>query len=228
MAFGDPGQQQFENAIMRFRNRGIHLAVGFLMTLRTQVVGNDELNDPGGTDDTTRDHWLGLLEGCDDVRRRITFNPDSLDLKSVVAKAIDATKKIEDAKNPFGGDEIQRGSRGMVALSYDLSGAEPNIPLLSTLELTSATGIAVLGAIDGAIVAWTRLGSRFRSLRITANDSLRMYGAYQELHGIITQFCGSANRLDIAQIDATAEPRGHENAPNRRTEKADPASRVKE
>ena len=75
-----------------------------------------------------------------------------------------------------------------------------------------------LGAIDKAIVAWTRLNSRDRTRFITQTDSMRIYGLYQEIFGFLETFAGDKNRVDVAQLRASDEPRGPENSPNRRTE----------
>lgn len=217
MAVGDPGQEQFRNLIPECRNH--HVAAGLLplMELRLEVTLSEDLKDRGGLDDPSRDHFLQLLAYADKWRRRVTHNPDSADLGDKIAKAIDAAAEIEDAENPFGGDDIQMGATQLYLLPWDFSGVDPNIPLNNQLEM-SGNGLLLLGAIDTAIVSWTRLNSRERSRFITRFDSLRIYGLYQQILAYLQTFAGDENRVDVAQVLATDEPRGPANAPNRKTE----------
>ena len=216
---GDPGQEQFRNAIVTLRNH--HIAAGLqpLMLLRSEIVHSEDLADRGGLDTPSRDHFLQLLAAADRWRRRVTHNPDGMDLGDKIAKAIDAEESIEDAANPFGGDDIQMGATSLYDLPWDFSGTDPNIPVNSQIEM-SGNGLILLGAVDQSIVAWTRLNSRDRSRNITAQDSLRIYGMYQQIYAYLMTFAGDDNRVDVAQVEATDEPRGPANAPNRKTETA--------
>lgn len=218
MPIGDPGQEQFRDAIMEMRNLHIAAGVAPLMLLREEIVGNDDLTDRGGMDDPTRDHFVQLLGNADRWRRRLTHNPDSLPLGDKIAKAINADMVLEDAENPFGGDDIQMASGGLYQLPWALDGSDQNVPLNSVLDMVSQNAIVLLGAVDRSIVAWTRLNSRDRTRFITQKDSMRIYGHYQEIYAFLMTFGGDANRVDVAQVRATDEPRGPENSPNRRTE----------
>ena len=119
-----------------------------------------------------------------------------------------------------GGDDIQMGATGLYDIPWDLSGADVNIPLNSTLVL-SGNGRILLGAVDATIVAITRLNSRDMSHFITKHDSLRIYGLLQQIFTYLMTFAGDENRIDVAQVLPTEEPRGPGNAPNRRTETTD-------
>jgi len=220
MAIGDAGKEQFRDAILEVRN--LHVAAGIapLMLMREELVTNDDFSDRGGMDNSTRDHFLGLLVSADKARRRVTHNPDNLPLGDKIAKAIDAAAVIEDAENPFGGDDIQMPSGNLFQLPWDFSGADPNVPLNSALDIPSSNGVLLLGALDRAIVSWTRLNSRDRTRFITQPDSMRVYGLYQELFAFLMTFGGDENRVDVAQVRATDEPRGPANSPNRKTETA--------
>jgi hypothetical protein len=125
---------------------------------------------------------------------------------------------IELNDSPFGGADIQNQSGGLIDLPFALDGSDPDIPLLSQLKLKSAHALVLLGAIDKAIVAWTRLNSRDRTRFITRFDSMRIYGHYQEILGYLEAFGGDANRVDIAQVLPSEEPLGPGDSPNRRTE----------
>ena len=220
MPIGDPGQEQFRDAIVEMRNLHIAAGVAPLMLMREEVVTNDDLTDRGGMDDPTRDHFLQLLVNCDKWRRRLTHNPDDLPLGDKILKAVNAEEVIEDAANPFGGDDAQMAAGGLFQLPWALDGSDANIPLNSTLDMVSQNGIILLGAIDRAIVAWTRLNSRDRTRFITQMDSMRTYGHYQEIFAFLVTFGGDANRVDVAQVRAADEPRGPSNSPNRKSEAA--------
>ncbi len=220
MPIGDPGKEQFRRAIITLRNLHIAAALSPLMTLRAELLANDELSDRGGFDDPTRDHLIQLLVHCDRWRRRVTHNPDKADLGTKIEQAIQTQATITIGENPFGGDDIQNQSGGLIDLPFALDGSDPDIPLSSQLKLKSTHAIVLLGAIDKAIVAWTRLNSRDRTRFITRFDSLRIYGHYQEILGYLVSFGGDLNRVDVAQVLPSEEPLGPDDSPNRRAESA--------
>ncbi len=218
MPIGAPGQEQFRDAIVEMRNLHIAAGVAPLMLMREEVVTNDDLTDRGGMDDPTRDHFLQLLVNCDKWRRRLTHNPDDLPLGDKILKAVNADEVIEDTDNPFGGDDVQMASGGLYQLPWSLDGTDLNIPLNSIIDMVSQNGIILLGAIDRTIVAWTRLNSRDRTQFITQMDSMRIYAHHQQIFAFLVTFGGDDNRVDVAQVRATDEPRGPGNSPNRLSE----------
>ena len=218
MPAGDPGKEQFRRAITSFRNLHIVAGIKPLLTLRSELIGNDELQDRGGMDDPTRDHLKTHLVHCDRWRRRVTHNPDKEDLGEKIEAAIDVKGKLGDANNPFGGDDIQNASGGLVDLPYPLDGTDVDIPLTSAIVLDSANAVILLGAIDRAIVNWTRMESRNRSRFITRFDSMRIYGEYQQILAFLDAFGGNDNRVDIAQVLPSKEPLGPTDSPNLKSE----------
>lgn len=210
------GKEQFRRAITEFRNLHIIAAIRPLMTMRIEMISNDEFADRGGTDSPTQHHLKMLLLDCDKVRRHVTHNPDKLELGDKIAKAIDPKGTAEIGDNPFGGDDIQNASGGMIDLIWSLDGTDPDIPLLSQLtsKFKTSTGGILLGAIDRTIVNWTRLNSRDRTRFITHGDSMRIYGAYQEILGYIEMYLGDDNRVDVAQVLPSDEPLGPKDSAN--------------
>ncbi|MBX3438721.1 MAG: hypothetical protein KF861_14600, partial [Planctomycetaceae bacterium] len=215
MPIGDPGKEQFRRAVTTLRNLHIAAALSPLCTMRSELLANDELSDRGGFDDPTRDHLIAHLVNCDRWRRRVTHNPDKADLGDKIEKAIDPKATIDVGENPFGGDDIQNQSGGLIDLPYALDGSDPDIPIQSQLKLKSTHAIVLLGAIDKAIVAWTRLNSRDRTRFITRFDSMRVYGHYQEILGYLRSFGGDENRVDVAQVLPSEEPLGPDDSANR-------------
>jgi len=220
MPIGHPGQEQFRRAIVTLRNLHIAAALSPVFTMRAELLANDELSDRGGFDNPTRDHLVKLLVYCDRWRRRVTHNPDNAPLGDKIEKAIDAKAIIDIGDKPFGGDDIQNQSGGLLSLPFALDGSDPDIPLQSQLKLKSTHALVLMGAIDKAIVAWTRLNSRDRTRFITRFDSMRIYGHYQEILGYLTAFGGEENRIDVAQVLPSEEPLGADDSPNRKAERA--------
>ena len=218
-----PGKEQFRRAITEFRNRYIIAGVAPLMILRSEIVANDELSSRGGTDDPTLVHFSNLLLNADKWRRRVTHNPEAADLGSQIQAAIDPNGVVDTGVNPFGGDDIQNLSSGLIDLPWQLDGSDPNIPLMSQLDFDNGAGLILLGAVDGAIVDWTRLNSRDRSLFITRYDSMRIYGSYQAILGYMKSFLGDSNRVDVAQVLPSDEPLGPQDSPNMKGESSESA-----
>lgn len=218
MPIGSPGVEQFSRAIVTIRNLHIAAALSPLITMRQDLCGNDELSDRGGFDNPTRDSLINHLVNCDRWRRRVTHNPDKADLGDKIEKAIDTKAQIDIGDNPFGGDDIQNQSGGLISLPFALDGTDPDIPIQSQMKLKSTHAIVLLGAIDKAIVGWTRLNSRDRTRFITSFDSMRIYGHYQEILGYLNSFGGDTNRVDVAQVLPSEEPLGPDSSPNRRAE----------
>lgn len=215
MPVGDPGKEEFRDAVTKDL-RNLHIAAGLapVMDFRSEVIGNDELNFRGGMDSGTRDHQLRLLLWCDRWRRRVTLNPDPASLEEQVENAIETEIDLTDSENPFAGDNIQNMSGSLYDLPWALDGTNPNIPLVSQLDIKNNQAIVFLGAINRTIVLWTRMNSRGRSKFITRMDSTRIYGNYQELFGFLVAFGGAANMIDIAQMLPTDEPRGPQASSN--------------
>lgn len=220
------GKEQFRRAITQLRNLHIVAALRPLLTMRTELIANDEFLDRGGSDDPTAMNLKNLLIYADKFRRHVTHNPDKLPLGDKIAKAIDPNATAEIGENPFGGDDIQNMSGGVIDLPWRLDGTDPDIPLFSQLtpKFMQSNGVIFLGAIDKCIVNWTRINSRDRTRFITRFDSMRIYGNYQEILGFITMYMGDSNRVDVAQVLPSDEPLGPTDSPNILGESSSPSA----
>ena len=214
MPVGDPGLEQFRRAIITVRNHMIVAGLAPLMLMREEIVTNDDFVDRGGVDTITRDHFLVLLHKCDVMRRHCTYNPSPESLSEVISKAINTELALEIGENPFGGDDIQGMSNGLLDIPWALDGTDVNIPLNSKLVLKSHNARVLLGAVDSAIVTWTRINSRDRSRFITQGDSTRIYGCYQQIFGFLMVFQGDLNRTDVANVLPSDEPLGPADSAN--------------
>lgn len=219
------GKEQFRRMITEFRNKHIIALMRPLLVMRTELIANDEMGARGGTDDPTQTHLMNLLINCDKWRRNLTHNPDKLDLGSKIAKAIDSKATITIGENPFGGDDIQNQSGGIVDLIWAFDGTNPDIPLMSQLKdkFMQAPGGMLLLAIDDALVKMTQLNSKDRTRFITANDSFRVYGSFQEILGAILTYLGDENRIDVAQLLPSEQAQGPSDSPNIKGESAAPS-----
>lgn len=224
MPTGDPGKEQFSRAIVRLRNLHIVAGLQSLILMRQELLGNDELENRGGMDDPTRNHMKSLLVFADRWRRRITHNPEDEDLGKMIEEAIDVAGALVGGGKPFGGDDIQNASGGIINLPFALDGTDSDIPIQSQLKIKSGNALILVGAIDRAIVAWTRLNSRSNSRFITRHDSMRMYGQYQQILAYLDAFGGDENRVDVAQVLPSDEPLGPTDSPNRKGETSNPSS----
>ena len=215
---GAPGKEQFRDAITKYRNRAITIGIRPLVILAEELTNNDEFADRGGADSVTQRHFQQLLHSADLKRRLVTFNPDSQDLGELLVQSSDPNQLLIDQQKPFDGESIQAAALGLTTLPIAVDGTDPNLPLLSTLNMRNGVGLDIYGAVCEAIVCWTRLESRNRSWQLTRTDSLRVYQVYRVINGMIMRLLGDENRVDIASPRATDEPRGVLAAANRLTE----------
>jgi hypothetical protein len=221
MPTGDPGKEQFRRIITQFRNLHIMAALGPLFDFRSEIVANDEFGVRGGLDETTKNHYIEHLLACDRMRRRVTYNPEKTPLGDLIEKAINADLTLTGSTEPFGGDEIQEAPGGLVLLPWSVDGTDANIPLSSQLNFRSQNALVLLGAVDRAVVNWTRLESRLRTSFIYVKDSMRMYGSYVQILEYLKAFAGDSNRVDMASgVRPTEEPQGPTDSPNLKTETA--------
>lgn len=237
MPAGDPGKEQFRDAITTLRNRAIIGYIGQVFNLRNEVLGNSEIAIRSGFETPVQAHFNDLLINLDRWRRRITYNPSGKDLKDLEAEARKLDENISGAKdNPqsqaggtgagtqtsidnAGGDDEARPAGGLRILPFALDGSDPNIKLLSQLELRNPLALDVIGAIDEHIVSATRLEDRLLTTRITWYGSLLLYSGLKDIWMIINAFGGDNNQLPIAAgVLPAEEPRGPLASPNSKGE----------
>jgi hypothetical protein len=208
---------QFTGMITQFRNQTIHLGLQPVVTLIHETAGNDEFRSRVGTDDSTKRHFIQLIEACDRSRRLITWNPDNVDIRTVAGNIIDPNKGQAPSLKPINLDGIQMSSTPEIELPWRFDGTDPNIPLASTLRFRNGVGGVIYMTACQIAVNYTRLESRNRSHMITVNDSLRMFSIMQTFRDLCDRLLGEENQVDVAQPLATDEPTNSP-LPNRMTE----------
>ena len=200
----------FTGMITRFKNQSILLGMRPCVDLLHEIVGNDEFNNRVGTDDSTQAHMSQLVGMCDRTRRVITYNPEDVDIMSV----LDADIELSESLRPINLDNIQMSSTPLIEIPWMFDGTDANIPIWSSLQFRNGIGGMLYSAASQILVQYTRLESRNRSYMITVNDSLRMYSLMQTFRDLCDRFLGHDNQMDIAQPLATDEPTNNP-APNR-------------
>ena len=127
------GRDTFEDAMTRFRNRSIHTYVGHCLLFRGQILQDGEFGVQSGWDTATNEFIMEHLVRLDFLRRKITHNPQQVDIKTLQERARDLSVSLPDdvnEKSPAG-EEVARPAGREFDLPYRLDGSDPNIPLLS-------------------------------------------------------------------------------------------------
>jgi len=213
-----PGKDTFEDAITRFRNRSVHTYVGHLLMYRGQILQDGEFGVQSGWDTATNDFMMEHLVRLDYLRRKITHNPQDIDIKTLEERARDLNLSLPDDINQFSplGEEVARPAGRKFDLPYKLDGSDPNIPLLTEIDLRNVDARMFVTALDQHIVEATRLDSRFATYRITPRESLVLHSSLAEMFDMCLSFGGDDKRIPIPHgVRPSEEPRGAEASPNR-------------
>ena len=212
------GHDTFEDAITRFRNRSIHTYVGHCLLFRGQILQDGEFGVQSGWDTATNEFILEHLVRLDYLRRKITHNPQSIDIKTLEQRARNLSVSLPDdfnEKSPAG-EEVARPAGREFDLPYHLNGSDPNIPLLGNVDLRNVDARMFVTALDQHIVEATRLDSRFATYRITPRESLMLYASLSEMFDMCVSFGGDANRVPIPHgVRPSEEPQGVTASANR-------------
>ena len=217
------GTDTFEDAITRFRNRSIHTYVGHCLMFRGQILQDGEFGVQSGWDTATNEFILEHLLHLDFLRRKITHNPQSLDIKTLEERARNLELSLPDDVSKLSplGDEVARPAGREFDLPYSLDGSDPNIPSLSKVDIRNVDARMFLTALDQHIVEATRLDSRFATYRITPRESLMLYASLGELFDMCVSFGGDDNRIAIPHgVRPSEEPQGAQASVNREHESA--------
>ena len=220
-----PGHDTFEDAITRFRNRSIHTYAGHCLLFRGQILQDGEFGVQSGWDTATNQFIMEHLIRLDFLRRKITHNPQEIDIKTLEERARDLSISLPDDVNEFSppGEEVARPSGREFDLPYRLDGSDPNIPLLSELDLRNVDARMFVTALDQHVVEATRLDSRYATYRITPRESLMLYASLAEMFDMAVSFGGDENRMPIPHgVRPTEEPRGPNASPNRESPASSP------
>ena len=213
-----PGKDTFEDAITRFRNRSIHTYVGHALLFRGQILQDGEFGVQSGWDTATNEFMMEHLIRLDYLRRKITHNPQQVDIQALEERARDLNLSLPDDVNDFSplGEEVSRPAGREFDLPYVLDGSDPNIPLLGDIDLRNVDARMFVTALDQHVVEGTRLDSRYATFRITPRESLMLHSSLAELFDMCLSFGGDDHRMPIPHgVRPSEEPRGADASPNR-------------
>jgi hypothetical protein len=223
-----PGKDTFEDAIARFRNRSIHTYVGHCLLFRGQILQDGEFGVQSGWDTATNEFIMEHLVRLDFLRRKITHNPQEVDIKTLEQRARDLSISLPDEVDEHSplGEEVARPAGREFDLPYRLDGSDPNVPLLAEIDLRNVDARMFVTALDQHVVEATRLDSRFATYRITPRESLMLYASLAELFDMAVSFGGDGNRIPIPHgVRPSEEPRGPGASPNREAQAQSPDAR---
>lgn len=212
------GADTFQDAITRFRNRSIHTYVGHALLFRGQILQDGEFGVQSGWDTATNEFMMEHLVRLDYLRRKITHNPQNVDIKMLEQRARDLDVSLADEINEQSplGEEVARPVGREFDLPYALDGSDPNIPLLGTVNLRNVDARMFVTALDQHIVEATRLDSRYATYRITPRESLMLYSSLVEMYDMCRSFGGDEHRVAIPHgVRPAEEPQGVAASPNR-------------
>jgi hypothetical protein len=213
-----PGIDTFSDAITRFRNRSIHTYVGHALLFRGQILQDGEFGVQSGWDTATNRFLMEHLMRLDYLRRKITHNPQEVDIKTLEDRARDLAITLPDESNSFSplGEEVARPAGREFELPYKLDGTDPNIPPLWQVDLRNVDARMFVTALDQHIVEATRLDSRYATYRITPRESVMLYSSLAEMSDMCLSFGGDENRVSIPHgVRPSEEPQGPTASPNR-------------
>jgi len=212
------GKDTFEDAITRFRNRSIHTYVGHALLFRSQILQNGDFGMQSGWDNATNDFIREHLLRLDYLRRKITHNPQKIEIQTLEERARDLSialpQEVND-KSPLG-EEVARPGGREFDLPYALDGSDPNIPQLRDVNVRNVDARMLITALDQHVVEATRLDSRFATYRVTPRESLMLYSSLCEMWDMCISFGGDPNRVPVPHgVRPAEEPRGPLASPNR-------------
>lgn len=223
-------QEQFRDMVPTFRNAHIVAVLQPLVLLHQQIHSNGGLADRSGSDTAFRNLVLKHVFRADQVRSRVTYNPSSDKLAALTIPEVDAALKAELEKartldnlgegvNPVGGDSVVTTTTQLIDVPWKFDGSDNSgtIRLNSQLEsrFKSGPGYILFGAVNEAIVAVTTNESRFAARFLSAWDSTRILGHFEQIVTMAMQFMGEGMRLDVPEAVLSSErPSGPNSAPN--------------
>ena len=106
------------------------------------------------------------LEKLADTLENITYNPDSFTLEELEAQAGDTSRTLNEDYNEFAltQDNVLMPVGVNRTLSWDLTGADMDMPQLSPQNCPNDYARTFVAALDNFFVELTRLDSRHQSL----------------------------------------------------------------
>lgn len=189
----------FTGAVVTFPNLGIHLLLAEVMKFRKQLTLRDDFKSQSGWNDALNAYMVRELEALANTLESITYNPSGKTLEELKGEAADTNRQLSDdfAADSIGSDNLVMPTSPPIPITWDLSGADPDIPQVDVASMPNDIARSFVKGLDRLFVEATRLDSRHQRNTVTKYESRMLREIMNELYTICQRKGGEANRSDI-------------------------------
>ena len=192
-------QNTFLGANLEFPNLGIHFLLAEIVKFRKQLTVRQEFRSQSVWNDGLNRYMVTELEKLADTLENITYNPDSFTLEELEAQAGDTSRTLDEDYNEFAltQDNVLMPVGVNRTLSWDLTGADVDLPQLAPQNCPNDYARTFVAALDNFFVELTRLDSRHQPYAITKYESVMMRSLLNVLYTLTQRKGGEVNRSDV-------------------------------
>ena len=192
-------ENTFTGANVEFPNLGIHFILAEVIKFRKQLTVRQEFKSQSGWNNALNRYMVTEIEKLGDTLENITYNPDVLTLEELEAQAGDSTRNVADDYNELAltQDNVLMPVGVNRKVTWDLSGADVDIPQLHPGNCPNDAARSFTAALDNFFVELTRLDSRHQPYSVTKYESVMMRSLLNILYTITQSKGGEINRSDI-------------------------------
>jgi len=191
----------FTGANMEFTNVGIHFLLAEVIKFRKQLTVRSEFHSQSGWDDALNQYMTVELEKLRDTIENIAYNPDEVDQAELEAEAADTTRSLKEDYNvnAISTDNVLMPVGVEMAVVWDLSGTDPDIPQMGPDNCPNDAARAFVTGLDRFFVEATRLDSRHQTNHITKYEATMLISLLNQLYTLTQRKGGEVNKSDIPQ-----------------------------
>ena len=192
-------ENTFTGANVEFPNLGIHFILAEVIKFRKQLTVRQEFKSQSGWNNALNRYMVTEIEKLGDTLENITYNPDVLTLEELEAQAGDSTRNVADDYNELAltQDNVLMPVGVNRKVTWDLSGADVDIPQLHPGNCPNDAARSFAAALDNFFVELTRLDSRHQPYSVTKYESVMMRSLLNILYTLTQRKGGEINRSDI-------------------------------
>ena len=192
-------ENTFTGANVEFPNLGIHFILAEVIKFRKQLTVRQEFKSQSGWNNALNRYMVTEIEKLGDTLENITYNPDTLTLEELEAQAGDSTRNVADDYNELAltQDNVLMPVGVNRKVTWDLSGADVDIPQLHPGNCPNDAARSFTAALDNFFVELTRLDSRHQPYSVTKYESVMMRSLLNILYTLTQRKGGEINRSDI-------------------------------
>ena len=192
-------ENTFTGANVEFPNLGIHFILAEVIKFRKQLTVRQEFKSQSGWNNALNRYMVTEIEKLGDTLENITYNPDVLTLEELEAHAGDSTRNVADDYNELAltQDNVLMPVGVNRKVTWDLSGADVDIPQLHPGNCPNDAARSFTAALDYFFVELTRVDSRQQPYSVTKYESVMMRSLLNILYTLTQRKGGEINRSDI-------------------------------